>query len=146
MTTTASTNPLNDDAPSNVTIFAAQYNSSAAMFVEELADYFEDLEKHNNITMIVDELVQQVQTGNLTFENATILGLSVLSAPPPAPPTPPVVPPEYENVTTSGNVTLVEVTAPPPPPVVSSGGSDTELSFSIPTALKVLMQPHDVVS
>ena len=146
-TTTTSTNPLNDDAPSNITSFAAQYNLSAAVYIEELAAYIEQLDKHSNITMVVDELVRLVQTGSWSPENATILGLAVQSAPPPALPTTPVIPPQYENVTKSGNVTIVDVPTPPPTVSISGGNTDSEveLTFSIPTTLVVSMEPHPTV-
>ena len=108
--------------------------------------YINEVAKQNNITVVADKLITLVQTGSFTLQNATILGVSVFYPPIPALPTPPVIPPQFENVTKSGNVTLVNVSEPPPPLAVPNGGGDGgEISFSIITRLNVSKQPEQEV-
>ena len=145
-TTVPSANPLNDDTPANENSFAAEYNSSAALYADALEMYINEVAKQNNITVVADKLITLVQTGSFTLQNATILGVSVFYPPIPALPTPPVIPPQFENVTKSGNVTLVNVSEPPPPLAVPNGGGDGgEISFSIITRLNVSKQPEQEV-
>ena len=144
--TVPSANPLNDDTPADEISFAAEYNSSAALYADALQTYINEVAKQNNITMVTDKLITLVQTGALTLQNATILGVSVLPPAPPAAPTPPVIPPQFENVIKSGNVTLVSISDPPPPPAVPNGGGDgEEIGFLIPTRLNVSKQPEQEV-
>ena len=139
-----SSNPLNDDAPMNENSFAADYNVSATLYADALELYENAIERFNNVTMLADELVRQIQTGTLILENATIIGISVLSAPPPVPPTPPVIPPQFENISRNVNVSLVIVEEPPSPPQGSDEGGDEEgeVLFSIPVQLVVSLEPH----
>lgn len=126
--------------------FATEYNTSALEYMTALDTYQEEVEKFDSIVMIADELVKQVQTGSLTLENATILGVSVVSSPPPTAPPLPVIPPQYENITTNSNVTLVVVESPPTPPSTGSGeDTGTETNFTIPTELVVSMEPPEQV-
>ena len=145
-TTVPSANPLNDDTPADEISFAAEYNSSAALYADALEMYINEVAKLNNNTLVADKLITLVQTGSFTLQNATILGISVFYPPIPAQPTPPAIPPLYADLIK--NVTLVNVSDPSSSITVHNGGgggNGGEISFSIITRLNVSKQPEQEV-
>ena len=142
-TTVPSPNPLNDDTPANEISFAAEYNSSAALYADALQTYINKVAKLNNITVVADKLITLVQTGSLPLQNATILGISVFYPSIPAAPFYPVIPPLFNET----NVTLVNVSEPTlSSAVLNGGGGDGgEINFSIITSLNVSKQPEQEV-
>ena len=86
-------------------------------------------------------ILLQYQTGNLTVENATITRLSLIPATGAVPPPNPVIPINYSNSS---------VQEPQPLPLVNlSVVVDNEtgsVTYSIPTNIKMIIQPSAVVS
>ena len=81
-TTVPSANPLNDDTPANeISSLQSTTHQRHSTLIDALEMYINEVAKLNNNTMVADMLITLVQTGSLTLQNATILGISVFYPP-----------------------------------------------------------------
>lgn len=121
----------------------AESEASMQKFVDDTEIYLSLVKQTNHVNNILNTFINEIQTGELQFENVTITGMTAAPALPPPKPVKPVPPPGLDNLTTSdGNPVYSSIDVPTTASlVIDVENNDTEIVFQIPAEAVVSREP-----
>jgi plastocyanin len=137
-----------DEDPPSETELASEFDNEKQVYESQQSAYAAAVDQTNFLNELANQLVEQVQTGQFQFDNATVIGMSVTPAPPPPEPVQPVAPPGLENLTTSTGEKIYSdidvVTAAPLLVTEEEEDNASNIVFQIPFGASLSRQPPSV--